>query len=152
MFVAIALIAESQPRGSKPQIAAFGTPTVVHFCAALLVSTILTAPWTALGGAALALGTAGAVGAVYTLVVAGRAHRQRGYAPVLADWIWHAALPLVAYVLVAIQAARLARDPTAALFGIGGATLLLVFVGIHNAWDTVTYVALERMPRSTDDA
>ena len=26
----------------------------------------------------------------------------------------------------------------------GGAALLLVFIGIHNAWDTVTYVTLER--------
>jgi hypothetical protein len=26
-----------------------------------------------------------------------------------------------------------------ALFVVGAATLLLLFVGIHNAWDTVTY-------------
>ena len=25
------------------------------------------------------------------------------------------------------------------LFGVGAATLLLLFVGIHNAWDSVTY-------------
>jgi hypothetical protein len=30
-----------------------------------------------------------------------------------------------------------------ALFVIGAVTLLLLFIGIHNAWDTVTYVALE---------
>jgi hypothetical protein len=26
-----------------------------------------------------------------------------------------------------------------ALFGVGAASLLLLFSGIHNAWDTVTY-------------
>jgi len=26
-----------------------------------------------------------------------------------------------------------------ALFGIGAAALLLLFIGIHNAWDAVTY-------------
>jgi hypothetical protein len=26
-----------------------------------------------------------------------------------------------------------------ALFGVGGAVLLLLFIGIHNAWDAVTY-------------
>jgi hypothetical protein len=31
---------------------------------------------------------------------------------------------------------------------IGAATVLLVFIGIHNAWDTVTYVAVERAQRS----
>jgi hypothetical protein len=26
-----------------------------------------------------------------------------------------------------------------ALFGVGGATLLLLFIGIHNSWDSVAY-------------
>jgi len=30
-----------------------------------------------------------------------------------------------------------------ALFVIAAIALLLLFLGIHNAWDTVTYVALE---------
>jgi len=25
------------------------------------------------------------------------------------------------------------------LFGVGGATLLLLFIGIHNSWDSVAY-------------
>ncbi|MEP6993322.1 MAG: hypothetical protein ABI968_02285 [Acidobacteriota bacterium] len=28
---------------------------------------------------------------------------------------------------------------------IGATTLLLLFIGIHNAWDTVTYIALDRL-------
>jgi hypothetical protein len=96
MFVVIALIAEARARGSHRQIAAFGTPTVVHLSAVLLLSAILTAPWVDLGSAALAFGTTGVVGCGYTVVVARRARRQRGYAPVLEDWVWHAVLPLVA--------------------------------------------------------
>jgi hypothetical protein len=30
-----------------------------------------------------------------------------------------------------------------ALFGIGAAAMLLLFVGIHNAWDAVTYHVFE---------
>src|SRR5437762_4327534 len=56
MFVVITLIAGAQVRGS---IAAFGTPTVVHFCAALLVAAILSAPWPALWNAGLLLGLCG---------------------------------------------------------------------------------------------
>ncbi|MGC1451610.1 MAG: hypothetical protein WA830_16385 [Candidatus Sulfotelmatobacter sp.] len=29
--------------------------------------------------------------------------------------------------------------PTEALFGVAAAALLLLFIGIHNAWDAVTY-------------
>jgi hypothetical protein len=32
-------------------------------------------------------------------------------------------------------------NATPALFVIGAATMLFLFTGIHNAWDTVTYMA-----------
>ena len=31
-----------------------------------------------------------------------------------------------------------------ALFGVGGAVLLLLFIGIHNAWDSVAYLVSRR--------
>ena len=37
-FVVIALVADSRRRTTSPEIAAFGTPTILHFCAALLLS------------------------------------------------------------------------------------------------------------------
>jgi hypothetical protein len=33
-----------------------------------------------------------------------------------------------------------------ALFGIGAAALLLLFIGIHNAWDAVTYHVFVKRP------
>ncbi len=62
MFVVITLIARIRERQSDDGIAAFGTPTVVHFCAALGVAAILTAPWQTLWTASLPLGLAGLVG------------------------------------------------------------------------------------------
>ncbi len=32
----------------------------------------------------------------------------------------------------------------------GAAALLLVFIGIHNAWDTVTYLVVERLGRERE--
>src|SRR5437588_919536 len=64
-FVVIALISESEAKGGHKEIAAFGTPTVVHFCAALLVSATLSAPWPRLAGAATAIGIYGALGVIY---------------------------------------------------------------------------------------
>jgi VIT1/CCC1 family predicted Fe2+/Mn2+ transporter len=38
-----------------------------------------------------------------------------------------------------------------ALFGMGAAVLLLLFVGIHNAWDAVAYHVLVGRPNSKSD-
>ena len=42
--------------------------------------------------------------------------------------------------LLFVGAAGMSHDQQWALFLIGAAALLLLFVGIHNAWDTVAYV------------
>jgi len=144
-FVVIALIAETRRRGTMNEIDAFGTPTVLHFGAALLISAILSAPWPSLAGAATALGICGFLGVGYALIVLRRARRQTGYKPVLEDWIWHVILPLVAYAVLTTAAITLVRHAIVSLFFVGGTALLLLFIGIHNAWDTVTYLALDQM-------
>jgi hypothetical protein len=148
-FVVIALIADARTQGaaraqesSDQSIAAFGTPTIVHFCSVLLVSAILSAPWHGLSSVALTLGVCGLVGVVYGVIVVRRARRQSGYRPVWEDWLWHAVLPLIAYALILISAIVLRSYPQRALFVIGATALLLLFIGIHNAWDTVTYIAV----------
>ena len=141
-FVVIAIIKDVRRQASSREIDAFATPTVVHFCAALLLSAIVSAPWRGLAGAATALGVCGFAGVLYGLIVLGRARRQTSYRPVLEDWIWHVVLPLTAYSVLFVSAAVLTRFPERALFGIGATTLLLLFIGIHNAWDTVTFLAI----------
>ena len=83
MFVVTTLIAgiETQVSTLNAGISAFNTPTVVHFCAALLMAGILSAPWLAFSSVKLLLG----------------------------------------------------------LLALG-----MVFLGIHNAWDLVAYLAVER--------
>jgi hypothetical protein len=141
-FVVIALIAEMRKRSTAQQIDAFGTPTIIHFCAVLLVSAILSAPWHALSSVGVALGACGAIGVVYGVIVVRRARRQTDYRPVLEDWLWHAAFPLIAYALLLVAAILLPRYPQRVLFVIGAMALLLLFIGIHNAWDTVTYITV----------
>lgn len=145
-FVVIALIAESETRSGPREISAFGTPTVVHFCAVLLVAAIISAPWEALSQAALALGALGLAGVGYAVIVIRRTHHQTGYQPEFEDWLWHAALPLCGYAALAVAAIALPRSLGSSLFAIGAASLLLLFVGIHNAWDSVTYIAVA-LPR-----
>src|SRR5713101_2462915 len=141
-FVVMALIAESERRSTGREISAFCTPTVIHFCAVLLVSAIVSAPWHSLSSVAFALGTCGFAGVAYGVIVIGRALRQTAYEPVFEDWLWHSVLPLIAYALVLISAILLLGHPQRVLFLIALATLLLLFIGIHNAWDTITYFTI----------
>jgi hypothetical protein len=146
-FVVIALIAESSMRSSTTrEIDAFGTPQIVHFCAALLVAAILSAPWPGLASADLALGACGLAGVVYVAIVTRRAVRQTGYQPVFEDWLWHSILPFLSYAAFVMSAVFLRRNPAPVLFAPAAASLLLVFIGIHNAWDTVTYIAITQAP------
>ncbi len=151
-FVVMALVAESDTGPDTGEVDTFGTPTIVHFCAVLLVSAILSAPWPELSEAATAIGIGGVLGISYTLIVIRRARRTRTYKPELEDWIWHAVLPLTAYVTLSVSAATLPFNHVPALFGIATFALLLLFIGIHNAWDSVTYVAVlsRRPPPATE--
>jgi len=80
-------------------------------------------------------------------VVVRRARRQKGYKPVLEDWVWHTILPAIAYSALLAAATILGRRAAPALFVVGAAALLLLFVGIHNAWDTVVFITVEGSAR-----
>ena len=149
MFVVIALVANART-AAEPQLDAFGTPTVVHFGAALLQSVILTAPWPGPLSARISLALYGGTGLAYMIVVVRRTRRVTEYQPVFEDWLFHAVLPLAAYVAVLAGAMGLRRASTLSLFAIGGAAVLLLFVGVHNAWDTVTYILVARWQARRD--
>ena len=40
------------------------------------------------------------------------------------------------------------RETTAALFMVATMSMLLLLAGIHNAWDTVTYIIVQRSNRA----
>ncbi|HEU4784628.1 MAG TPA: hypothetical protein VFS83_14900 [Ktedonobacterales bacterium] len=156
MFVVITLVAGNAARQSGGgELAAYGTPNVVHFCAVLFLSAMLAAPWESLHVVGVLLVVAGIAGAVYATIIAWRVIRRAGladsYDPVFEDWLWFVTLPLVAYGALVVAAFLFLVDPTPALFVIGAAMILLLSIGIHNAWDTVTYIATERLPSPTDE-
>jgi hypothetical protein len=69
---------------------------------------------------------------------------QTVYRPVFEDWLFHMLLPFVAYAMLAGSAFAARTHARPALFLVGAAALLLLFVGIHNAWDTVTHLVFVR--------
>ena len=138
-FVVMTLVAANPPKGVSEGSAAFSTPTVVHFSAVLLLSALVRIPWETVGSAAIAWGVLGLCGLIYTLSITRRMHTQSVYKPVFEDWLFHAVLPIAAYAALGISALAAVSSTRDALFGIGTAGLLLLFTGIHNAWDAVAY-------------
>ncbi len=146
-FVVMALIA-NLPRGpgSAQTGNAFATPTVVHFGSVLLLSAVLCAPWRGIAAAAGLWGLLGLSGLAYSIVVAWRVRVQTAYRPEFEDWLFYVVLPIAAYTLLAITACAARNHVGVVLFGVGAAALLLLFTGIHNAWDAATYHIFVRKP------
>jgi len=136
-FVVMTLISDRPPTLAAG--AAFATPTIVHFGVALLLSALLNVPWQMIAVPAALWGLMGFSGVVYMVTVARRIRVQTAYKPELEDWLFHVLLPLASYITLALSAFAALSHTREALFGIGAAALLLLFIGIHNAWDSIAY-------------
>jgi hypothetical protein len=144
-FIVFALFTQMRLRNSPAGIDVFSTPTVVYFTSVLLLAAVLCAPWSGLLVVGGVIALCGGTGTVYALIVTYRAIRQTEYRLVLEDWLWHILFPVAAHAMLLGAGLSLASCPTASLFTIAGAALLLLLIGIHNAWDTVTYVVIQRL-------
>jgi hypothetical protein len=151
-FVVITLIADMPiMRDMKRASSAFSTPNIVHFCSVLLLSAFVAAPWHGFEVVEDLWGALGLAGMIYALIVARRMRVQTAYMPEFEDWLFHALLPFVAYATLLGSAFASRSYLEDALFGVGAAALLLLFIGIHNAWDAVTYHVTVVKQRSTKD-
>jgi hypothetical protein len=152
VFVVITLVAGRRRNSPDEATATFSTPTVVHFCMALFISAVLSAPWRSLAHAGIVVALTGLFGIVHMVRVMLRQRRLTTYEPDLEDRIWYGVLPLVAYVTIVAGGALAGIVATGALFALAAATLLLIFIGIRNAWDMVTYIAITLVdePPSSD--
>jgi hypothetical protein len=146
MFVVTTLIAGVDAHLStlNAAVSAFNTPTVVHFGAVLLLAGVLSAPWQTFSSLSLLLGLLGLGMAFYSILVLRRMWRVPHYQSTLEDWLWYMAFPLLAHVSLIVAAFVLSKNPSPALYIVGSAMMLLLLVGIRNAWDMVTFLAVER--------
>ncbi len=145
MFVVISLVTDRMRSGATHDgIATFSTPTVMHFAGALMVSAILLMPWRSVTPAGVVTAFIGLCGVAYIAHVMRRTTRLTEYTADLEDWMWYTILPLVAYGALSAGAIALPAAPAQAVFILAGAVLLLIFIGVRNAWDVVTYVTVVR--------
>ena len=144
-FVVITLIADRPPEDAANAGAAFATPTIVHFSMSLLLCALMRVPWPALVYPTASWGVVGAGGLIYSGVVVSRMRKQTAYRPGFEDWAFHFALPAGSYALLAFGALTAFEHTVIAQFAVAATTLLLLFIGIHNAWDAVSYHVFESL-------
>ncbi len=132
---------ESRLRGLR----AFITPIAVHFCSALWLSVLLSVPGQTASSLAICLAVTGALGVVYCVrVIRWMLEILADYKPFITDWIWNAILPTFAYLGLLAGALLLRGYPSTSLYVVGAITVLLLSIGIHNAWDVVAWTTTER--------
>ena len=143
-FVVIALIAD-QTAVRLPGLRAFITPTIVHFCSVLAIAAVLNVPGQTPFSVALCLAAAGLIGVIYSIGTALKLNSsQPEYVPVAADWIWNVVLPTLSYLVLLMAGALAFSHAPIALYVTAGVSLLLLFIGIHNAWDIAVWFTAER--------
>jgi hypothetical protein len=138
-FVVIALSSEAR-RVNLQGLRVYVTPTIVHFGAVLLLSGYLSMPHQGMLSLSLGFGAVGAAGIAYVGFIAANIGRiSPAYIPVIEDWIWNVMLPAIVYGTLLAIGLLIRRRPENCLYAAAGALLLLMFVGIHNAWDIAVY-------------
>lgn len=139
-FVAITLFADMPVRpGMEKAGDSFLTPTIVHFAVVLFLAGVISAPWNAIDIPSILWGVLGVYGVIYSGVIAKRFRHLTVYTPEFEDWLFHVLLPFVAYVLLGISGWIAHSMAGEALFMVAAASIILLFIGIHNAWDSVNY-------------
>jgi hypothetical protein len=144
-FVVIALASEAG-RVNAVGLNTFITPTIVHFGTVLALAAFMCVPHHTPFSLGLGLGAAGIAGLAYTGVITANVHHNLGkYVAVWEDWLWNVVLPYLSYgALCAAAAFLLGHHPDGALDGAGGASVMLLFIGIHNAWDIAVWMSLRK--------
>jgi hypothetical protein len=141
-FVVIALAANRRGMTTRG-LGAFVTPTVMHFGTVLALAAFLSMPRQNVMSLSLGFGVAGVAGLVYGGLVAVSMRRLGSvYVPVGEDWLWHVILPTLVYGALLVMAFLTRRRIEQSLYGVATASMLLLFIGIHNALDVAVSISV----------
>lgn len=147
MFVAASIGARLIIEEDDPKVRTFLTPTVTYFSHVLLLSALMNVPTQTRTALTAQFAAAGLIGAGYSL---SHFPRLRGFQQDRAfsrqTWIWNLILPFVSALSLLSAAFFLPRSVTGALDAAAVGILLLVMVGLHNAWNVTLNLALRAPP------
>jgi hypothetical protein len=155
MFIAITLYSGAPGTGAAPRdvrgLNTFLSPTLIHFVYVLALASIVLVP-TITGtmlGILLILAGLGSLGhVVRTLPFLAEQYRLRRIDR--SDLFWYAVMPALVYVMLfdagggLLNADLHAARPPYALDVLAAAAVLLLVMGVHNAWDLMVWMILRQ--------
>jgi hypothetical protein len=141
-FVAVTLAPEVIMGRASTAIRAFITPIVAFFATVLIISVMLLVPQLTPAATGPFFAVVGVGGMIY-IISTGVLGQWRKWQLGIDDWIWYSGLPLLGYFAILASAAGMWRTSFYAPYTAAGAVLLLLIVGIRNAWDVVLTIARE---------
>jgi hypothetical protein len=148
-FVVITLAADAH-RVREEGLRCFVTPTIVHFGVVLALAAFLSMPNQGQLSLSLFFGAIGVGGLAYIGSIASGIRDLAGdYVPTPEDWIWNAILPAIDYGCLLAIAISIWPQPRWSMYGVAAAVVLLMVIGIHNAWDIAVWNSI-RKERGSD--
>lgn len=151
MFVVATLTAGMDPGRMKLGARIYITPIVFHFGVVLGVSVVTAIPHLPLTVLSSVLALAAAYGAVYTAMTTYRLMRLKwGYDADLSDKFFYGAFPFLTYLALGATAVSVWFASESAPYAIGTIMLVLLLIGIRNAWDLATAIVQQAPSRDAD--
>ena len=139
-FVVIALVSSRRTETLPSAFRAFATPTIVFFSSVLVTAGLLSIPRHTRTSLRLVLVAIGIAGLAYLTRVSIHMRAQERYSPDRSDWLWFVMLPAVAYLGALSASLAVWSSPKVALDLAGASAMLLLLVGVHNAWDSAVWL------------
>ena len=139
LFVVVSLAPRVVAEQHASGVRAFASPNAVYFTTALVASAVALFP----GMSAKGLGGIFCLGSIAMLgyLAHAKIHQQwRENQYSLLDWLWYVGLPFAAYMLLLASGIGLLFQATLSMQGAGVAFILLLVIGIRNAWDIIIWV------------
>jgi len=147
LFVVVTLTAGQERSSAQQGQSIFITPTVFHFAMVMVVSAVALTPGLPTRTTGLLIGGCAIAALINAIVVALRMFLRKSIQPPhWSDYWYYGVAPVLLYALLVASAACVWPLVTIASYAVGVVLLLLLLLGIRNAWDLVTWIA----PRAAD--
>jgi len=139
MFVVIALTREMMASAPRTGLRSFVTPTIVHFASVLGISAMLSMPRLTYTSTGWILVLSGATLLAYMTWII-RTARRLDYNSDLEDTIFHFTLPPIVHATILVAGLMEWSKHDWAMYLVAGSLLVLLIIGIHNAWDSAVWM------------
>jgi hypothetical protein len=139
MFVVVSLAGRVLATEEGARAArAFHAPSVVFFTTVIVVAMVMLIPHAVSAALGILLGVIATGGIIY-LISTGVFTIWRTFELGFEDLMWYVALPYLSYATIGVAAVGIWKADPFGFYAAASAMVLLLLIGIRNAWDLVVY-------------